>query len=388
MQRLTISNATLLGVLSALLFTPIVRAQSAGLALTPAASFAPLLPGAASPPATQNNAPGFPAGLWELSHENDWFIYSDRDYTGGLRLAYTTPNYATWSQVPIAPAWLGSFFDRFNGLNGVDSVVAAALYAQLNIYTPNDSQNSIPDPTDHPYSGWVGLGMDVIRQSAERRAIFEVNLGLIGPDSGGQDLQDSFHDEIGDSEPAGWNDQLKNEPVLQLTYRQDWRPAWLTNLSDASPGSYNYDVIGHGLVTVGNGWDYAAAGLVARWGYHLPMDFGPARLRLGDVDTEPYQPANSGRGLPFGWSLDDLSAYVCLGAETRAVARDITLDGNTWANSPSVVHKPIVSEIYTGLVTEYGHFRGSFLVLYETTTFYSQPQPGQWRGILTLGVAY
>jgi hypothetical protein len=384
MQRFTPSTAALLGALSTLLFTPAALAQTTA-TLTPSASFAPILSGATMVPTTPDNAPGFPSGIWELSHENDWFIYSDRDYTGGVRLAYTTPNYSTWSKVPLALACVGSFFDQINCISDVDSVVAAAAYVQLSIYTPNDTEKSVPDPTDHPYSGWIGFGADWIRQSAERRAIFEVNLGLVGPDSGGQDLQDSFHSAIGDNQPSGWNYQLKDEPTLQLTYRQDWRPSWLTNLSDASPGSFNYDVIGHGLVTVGNGWDYAAAGFVARWGYHLPMDFGPARQRLGDVDTEPYQSSNS---MKTGSFADTVSAYICFGAEGRAVARDITLDGNTWASSASVVHKPVVGEFYTGLVTEYGHFRGSFLALYETTTFYSQPQPGQWRGILTLGVAY
>ncbi len=154
MQRLTPSTFLLLGSLSTLLFTPVARAQSAGLTLTPAASFAPLLPGASAVPITQDNIPGFPRGIWELSHENDWFVYSDRDYTGGVRLAYTTPNYSTWENVPLMPKSMGSFFDRFNGLGDTDSVVAAALYAQINIYTPNDLQNSVPDPTDHPYSGW------------------------------------------------------------------------------------------------------------------------------------------------------------------------------------------------------------------------------------------
>lgn len=305
MQRLTLSIAALLGALSTLFFIPVALAQGTGLTLMPAADIASLVSSASAVPATQASPPGFPTGIWELSHENDWFIYSNRDYTGGLRLAYTTPNYSAWSNVPLMPLWMGSFFDRFNGLGDTDSVVAAALYAQINIYTPNDTQNSVPDPTDHPYSGWIGLGTDFIRQSAERRAIFEVNLGMVGPDSGAQDLQDGFHSVIGDALPSGWNYQLKDEPVAQLTYRQDWRPAWLTNLSNASPGSYNYDVIGHGLVTVGNGWDYAAAGVVVRWGYHLPMDFGPARLRLGDVDTEAYSPPISpaarswaGRSIP------------------------------------------------------------------------------------------
>jgi lipid A 3-O-deacylase len=384
MQRFTSLRATRVIALGFLIFTPVMAlAQLAATPLTPGTNFAPALAGATATPVAQG-ATGFPGGIWELSHENDWFIYSDRDYTGGLRLAYTTPNYANWGQVPLAPVALGDLFDKFNFINDPNSVVAAAVVATIQIYTPNDTENPHPDPTDHPYAGWTGVAADFIRQNAERRAIFEINAGLVGPDSGGESLQNSFHSAIGDTQPAGWNYQLKNEPVLQLTYRQDWRPAFLTNLSDPSPSSINYDVIGHGLVTVGNGWDYAAAGAVGRFGYHVPMDFGPSRMRLGDVDTEPYALPNSTATSP----ADVISAYVCFGGEARAVARDITLDGNTWANSPSVTHKPVVGEIYGGLVTQYGHFRGAFLVLYETPTFYSQPQTGQWRGILTLGVEY
>jgi lipid A 3-O-deacylase len=242
-----------------------------------------------------------------------------------------------------------------------------------------------PDPNDYPYSGWVGLGVDLIRQTADRRAIFETNLGWIGPYSGAEDLQDSFHSLDGSHQFQGWDAQLKNEPVLQFAYRQDWRLAALSNLNAATPGSFGYDFITHAMATAGNGWDYAAAGFVARWGYQLPMDFGPARMRLGDIASAPYAAPGAGKNFAGDWSLDAFSAYVCLGAEGRAVARDITLDGNTLANSASVVHKPLVGEVYTGLVTQYKNFRGSFLVIYESDTFDSQPQPGQWRGALTLG---
>jgi hypothetical protein len=172
---------------------------------------------------------------------------------------------------------------------------------------------------------------------------------------------------------------------LQFTYRQDWRPAALTNLNSATYSDFNYDVLGHGTMTAGNGWDYAAAGILARWGYHLPLDYGPTRMRLGEIASAPYAAPDAAKSFTGDWSLDALSAYLYFGAEGRAVARDITLDGNTIANSPSVVNKPTVAEIYGGLVTQYKNFRGSFLVIYETSTFYSQPQPGQWRGTLTLG---
>ncbi len=330
-------------------------------------------------------APAFPDGIWELSHENDWFIYSDRDFTAGLRLAYTTPNYPDWAAVPLVPAASGNFFNRLSLLDDRQAVVAGGIYAQQNLYTPNKSNLNPPDPTDRPYAGWVGLGLDLIRQTADRRAILETNLGWVGPASGAGDLQNGFHALVGDSQFQGWDDQIKNEPVLQLTYRQDWRLAAWSNLSAAAPGPYNYDFITHALATGGNGWDYAAVGFLARWGYHLPLDFGPARMRLGDIDSAPYAAPGALKSSVGDGSFDPFSAYVCFGAEGRAVARDITLDGNTLARSAGVVRCPVVGEIYAGVVTQYKNFRGSFLVIYESDTFESQPQPGQWRGVVTLG---
>ena len=358
-------------------------AQLARPALTPAGGIAPVALGASNVSMTVTKASNFPQGIWSLTHENDWFIYSDRDYTGGVRLAYTTPNASDWSHLP-ASAWLGGIFDQASFIGSPGAQDAVGAYANINIYTPDVLTFSPPNPKDHPYAGWTSAGYDLIRQTAERRAIFEINLGLVGPTSGAEQLQKSFHSLIGSTNPAGWGYQIKDEPVLQLTYRQDWRPAMLTNLSAEVPGNFNYDVIGHVLATGGNGFDYAAAGVLARVGYHLPMDFGPARPRLGEIDSAPYQ-SPAAMTAP-----DNVWAYLCLGMEGRAVARDITVDGNTFTNNSysQVSHAPLVGEYYGGMAVEYGCFRGTFLVLYESHTFNTQPQAGQWRGVLSLGVAF
>jgi len=118
----------------------------------------------------------------------------------------------------------------------------------------------------------------------------------------------------------------------------------------------------------------------------LPLDYGPARERLGEVATLPYEPGGTSPGSP-DWGLDALSVYVCLGGEDRAVARDITLDGNTFANSRGVNKEPVVGEAYGGLVVEYGSVYAAFLTTYETKTFRAQVDP-QWRGIATLGFRF
>jgi hypothetical protein len=86
-----------------------------------------------------SSGPGASDGILEFSHENDAFIYSDRDFTSGLRLSYTTPNYADWSAVPLVPAWYGNFFDGISLLGDSSAVVAGGIYAQQNMYTPNDN---------------------------------------------------------------------------------------------------------------------------------------------------------------------------------------------------------------------------------------------------------
>jgi len=364
-----------MAALAATLAAPALRAQSTA----SAASTAP----APAPVGTQ--AAAFPHGLWELMFENDWFYGTDRDLTNDLRFGYTTPNQTDWAAVPVIPNALGHFFDRASFMDDKTAVVAASYYAQQNIYTPNNLRLNPPDAYDRPYAGWVGLGIDLVRQTATRRAVFEINPGWVGPESGAQQLQQGWHSTIGATYPQGWGYQIRNEPVIQLTYRQDWRPDLFSNLS--SSDTLGHDVILHGVVTAGNGWDYLGVGFLARAGYHVPNDYGPARERLGEVDTLPYAPGGT-PDCANSWSLESFSAYVCVGGEERFVAHDITLDGNTFANSRGVGNEPTVGEAYGGLVVEYAGIRASFLSTYETRTFRAQVQDGQWRGIATLGYAY
>ncbi|HVU37009.1 MAG TPA: lipid A deacylase LpxR family protein [Opitutales bacterium] len=379
MQRFTPPARALLGALGLLGFTSVLSAQTA------ANSTAATTAGSAAAPGF---APVFPEGIWELSHENDWFIHSDRDFTSGLRLAYTTPNFREWKDVPLVPVAVGNMFDQVSFISGDWATVAAGVYVQQNMYTPDDLRTNPPNPQDHPYAGWLGVGMDLIRESAERRAIFELNVGIVGPYSGAQDLQQSFHDLIKSTDPQGWDRQIQTEPVLQLTHRQDWRLPWLTNFNAGAPQTWGYDVVTHALLTVGNGWDYAAVGGMFRIGYHLPLDFGPSRMRLGEISSLAYQPGGSTATTGTNWSLDTLTTYFCIGTEARAVARDISLNGNTWRSSAHVSQEPLVDEAYGGLVVEYGHFRGSFLIIRESKTFYSQPQKDQWRGTLSVGCSF
>src|SRR5471032_2317784 len=139
MQQLGSRSKLLLAGLFTLVFTPALPGQTNTTPATPVT-------------AAQNYAPKFPAGIWELSHENDWFVFSDRDYTGGLRLAYTSPNYSDWSQVPSFFGYkdIENAIDRLTLISDSSAVDARAESAQINIYTPDNQSINPPSPYDHP----------------------------------------------------------------------------------------------------------------------------------------------------------------------------------------------------------------------------------------------
>jgi hypothetical protein len=338
---------------------------------------------AEAPKAPEVKPPGFPKGMWLLTFENDWFYGTDRDLTNALALYYITPNEASWSAVPGIPDFLGNFTDKISLIDDKMAVVSGAFYAQQNIWTPGNISLNPPTPNDRPFAGFVGMGIDMVRQTGYRRSTFEIMPGWVGPESGAQQLQSAWHSTINYIVPKGWYYQIKNEPILQLTYRQDWRPKALTNLDEAGSSTLGHDVMVHGLVTAGNGWDYADAGFLMRLGYHLPLDYGPARPTFGEVASMPYVPGGTP---PNGedWKLDSLSVYVCAGADAQAVARDISLNGNTFANSPSVTNEIFVGQAVGGIVVQYGSIYTAFLTTFTTKTFQLQEAP-QWEGIATLG---
>ena len=94
------------------------------------------------------------------------------------------------------------------------------------------------------------------------------------------------------------------------------------------------------------------------------------------------------RGLVFfeipasGWSW-----YVFAGAEARAVARNIFLDGNTFSDSHSVDKNPLVSDLNIGLAITYDQFRVGYTLNYRTREFEDQSDP-QIFGALNFGYRF
>ena len=84
---------------------------------------------------------------------------------------------------------------------------------------------------------------------------------------------------------------------------------------------------------------------------------------------------------------DSFAWYFFVGAEGRAVARDIFLDGNNFRESPSIDSKPWVTDFQAGLAVLFQRVRVSYTQIIRTPEFEGQQRP-DFFGSLSLSARF
>jgi hypothetical protein len=297
-----------------------------------------------------------PAGAFSIMFENDLFFNTDRHYTNGVGLNYTTaPQYTPRWAVDLAHSL--PFFGRH-------SEVRTSIELAQDIFTPQNTRPATPDPKDRPYAGYLYLGFGLLSKNQTHLDQLQLQLGVVGPDSLAQESQDWVHSIIDDRKPAGWRFQLHNEPAVELTYERSFKI-----IPPASILGVFFDVEPHAGAAVGTVYDYANAGLMARAGINLPDDFGPLRLEPGLPGSGFFEPTSA------------FSAYVFAGVDGRAVGRNIFLDGNTWEASRSVQRNALVGDLQVGAAIAVDTWRLSFTHVFRTKEFKTQTSPDQFGAV-------
>lgn len=295
-----------------------------------------LLAGVLAPSPIQAADPQQPReapGTFTFQLDNDKIADTDRHYTNGVRIGYThdTPT-GQWLATGRDMADL-AWFDSTEGLR-------VGWTVGQDMYTPEDVDAFVPDPTDRPYAGWAYLGLNAQSETLHRLDAVDVNFGIIGPASNAAQTQNAFHRLINVSVSRGWRKQIHNEAGLLITRTAKYRAVahdmpW--GLSDGLGGRLQGDWIAHGTAQLGNVRTGAALGATVRLGANLRDDFGPTYGGFALAHKRPDRPT---------WSL-------FLGGEARAVAWDAFLDGNAFRDSPDVNKKPYVLEGRMGIATHW-----------------------------------
>ena len=300
--------------------------------------------------------PQDPHGIVTVQVENDAVSTqrgtTDANYTSGLRLGYTTGT----GSVPTFLSGLG------HAVWG-DGVQRVSLDLSQSIFTPRNTQITPPNPHDRPYAGYLRATAALIHDSDHARSILGVSLGVVGPSALGRQVQNGFHDIIGDPATRGWGSQLKDEPAFEFLAERTWRLP-LTRL-----GGLEVDTLPALTAGLGTVRDYAQAGISLRLGQGLNSDFGAPRIRPGLSGGDAYTPTRT-----FVW-------YGFIGADGQGVARDVFLDGSTFRSaSPHVTKKPFVGEFQAGVAAMLYGVRVSY-----THTWQTQQYGGERSGLFNFG---
>jgi hypothetical protein len=296
---------------------------------------------------------------WAVSgrFENDCFGGSDRWYTDGesLSLEHT------------GPSWLDPLADQLPWGQGRRTVGYDA--AQL-MFTPSNLTLHNPDPKDRPYAGILAVGLSLQVEQTNSYYGLKFVSGVVGPWSLAGWTQHEVHSLIGDTKPQGWSHQLHNEPIADLLfeYRHKFRLAGEREACsvEGSP------IAGAWL---GNMLTQAQFGGLVRAGYNIPDDSGPTLLRGMDQMPPPRPSAKPASNADWGF-------YIYGGAMGNLVARDITLDGNTFQDSRSVDKKWFVPAEAAGICVGNRRFQTSFTYVIWGKEFDGQTEISKY-GVIT-----
>lgn len=307
--------------------------------------------------------PPDPYGTLGFSVENDTLNGTDRNYTNGLLLTWRSPS----ADLPSPLAWLDRQLDFIQG----PGRLRWGLALGHSIFTPTDTAATNPDPTDRPYAGLLYGALSLSRVTDTSLSVLELQAGLVGPSAGGKFVQNGWHSVIGVDPAHGWDYQLNDEPVVALVLDRKWR------VRLAGDETLELELLPSVTASVGNLATYFAAGGLLRVGRNLDADFGPPRIRPALAGSAFFQP----RGDGFGW-------YIFGGAEGRAVARDLLLDGNTWSESRNVDSRPFVADMQVGFAVMWHGVRIAYTQVWRTEEFYGQRGGMQQFGSLNVSFRF
>jgi hypothetical protein len=266
----------------------------------------------------------------------------DRGYTNGLQVTVRTGNLQGFAEpdcLPQAVRAVDRVVDRLYP-DGLDqrNVLFAVYHG---VFTPADHKTTDLVVGDRPYAAVLMFGAGYNARRGNSLHTTQLRLGVVGPSAQGERLQNGLHKIIGANRYHGWSHQLRDEPVLQLLHERLRRVRF-----ESVPWGLEADLIGHWGGSLGNFATHANAGAEWRFGRNLSTDFGTDPLRSeGDNVARGDAPAQR-----WAW-------HAFLSVDARAVAHNITLDGNTWKDSHGVAKRRWVADFGYGVAVVHGSWK-------------------------------
>ena len=272
------------------------------------------------------------AAYTSFTLENDLFTTNNRDrhYTNGFRFSLISDTYSDFTEKNSSDMMRKAFSQlHLVRKKGYERWIAYGA-GQI-ISTPENVSKPFDQPDDMPYAGLLYWFYSMNGQKKNRGESLTFMAGIIGPLSMAEHTQKLAHKVSDSDRPRGWDEQLKNEPALNIGYDR----RYLFYSKKAGKG-WNLDVVGTGSVHLGNvmtGGNVSFAVVLGQAGSFNPLSLRPDLIGRSTISA-------NGSTLPGFFAL--------AGAGSDIYLYSVFLDGNAFRDGPHVDKKPIVHNWFTG----------------------------------------
>ncbi|MGS0681845.1 lipid A deacylase LpxR family protein [Shewanella sp. 125m-7] len=213
------------------------------------------------------------ADQWHFSFDNDVVIGQDGDYSNGFVFGWQALPQTDFTQAPWPFSWQQSL--RLASHSNT-AQWGAKVYQRM--WTPTEIEFDYAQPHERPYAGLLELESFTgsFSQSLAQKNWFSI--GVIGPASGAQAMQEVVHKTTASTPPKGWQYQVENQLTVQLAYEVD-----LLALRRQATDDSQWELSGYSHNMLGNFRSEANLGFTLRWGDDLAKTFGQLSSQAGHL---------------------------------------------------------------------------------------------------------
>lgn len=229
---------------------------------------------------------------------NDFFAGSDKHFTNGIALSWLDDTYEHKENSSVN-GYSDLMIDAFKAVSpsalDINKRYSAGASLSQIIITPIDTTISTPQYDDIPYAGYLALGLFLFEWDDDNFVEYRVDLGVVGPNAGAAQVQNTFHSLLGNDSAKGWDTQLGTKYTVNALYRRGYI-SWKSNSSD----SLSMDWFNHAGLELGTFEIDAFVGTMFRIGDNYAQNFNVHYPYLREeASLLEIDKVCSG----FGWSL-------------------------------------------------------------------------------------
>ncbi|WP_064791882.1 lipid A deacylase LpxR family protein [Shewanella woodyi] len=274
-------------------------------------------------------------GQWHLQLDNDIIFGSDGNYTNGMILGWESAAQDRRSELPTPLQWQRLFL--FNQQEG--EIAWGAKFNQR-MWTPEEIEIATPQPDDRPYAGLLTIETHTAHYGVNLSQKNWLSLGVMGPLSGAQQVQEFVHKFTDSSPPLGWQYQVENQVTIQLAYEVDALMLRRDAFNHALTGKTQWELSGFSHTQAGNFRTETELGVLFRWGNDLEHSFGRLSQHSGHLGN-----LTSAKGFSnfifysrafVGYRFNDLSLEGSLPYDSRLMLEHLQYgvkSGIIWSHS-------------------------------------------------------